>query len=388
MKRLCLCFLCLLLIGSLFLSGCGKKNISAAMEGLTDPRGSIPFDQSNYSVGFLETSFADYYTMWPEASSLAFIQVQPKGSDTFVPLCSKPNCMHNSESCNAVCIPGGGLGYCNNRLYAMDNAMDNTGGFVVVSMLPDGTDRIIETKIPNPAHSDGTQGGSFQFVFHENWLLALFEPPANLPLEEQIERLYTVNLQSNTITEPFSDFFTSKVSLGEAIRPVDNIIYAEAYFRNDDGSIENWWISMNMDSGDVKKLLSFDNPWTFNVEDDTLYYQLPEDGFMEYDLRTGTTTCRGLPMPDAVGDMRLDGELIYTLTNAGEPGNFEARNFTMYFLNRDYEVLDQIHLGPGVFPRYADKEFCYFIGPDSTRVIYRLDKSTIGTGNLKLESLQ
>lgn len=384
MKRRFLCVLCFLLIGSLLLSGCGKKDISARMEGLTDPRGSIPFDQRVYREGFLETSFADYYTLCPRTSRCAFIQVQPKGSNTFVPLCSKPNCMHNDENCNAACLPGGGLGYCNNRLYTVaDVKLDYT----VVSMLPDGTDRKTEVKTPSPVLSDGTISASYRFVFHENWLLELYIPSSNIPLEEQVQRLFVIDLTTNSITEPFSDFFTPSAALDVAIRPVGKTIYAEAYFRNDDGTTESWWVAMNMDTGDVKKLLTFDYPGGFNVENDIFYYQQPGDCFMEYDLRTGETTNRGLPVPDAGGDIKLDGELIYTITNA-TPGNVETWDLTMYFLNRDYEVLDQIHLGSGIYPQYVDKEFCYFAGSDTVTLKYRLDKSAIGTGNLKLIPLE
>lgn len=382
MKRLLLCFLCFLL-----LCGCQKGNISTAMEGLTDPRGSIPFDQRSFSEGFLETSFADYYTMCPDGGTKAFIQVKPKGSDSFVPLCGKPNCTHNDDGCNAVCIVGGGLGYCDNRLFTVDDVIDGTGGFAVVSMLPDGTDRQIEIKIPYPEHADGTQGGSYQFVFHGHWLLALYVPPENLPIEEQVERLFVSDLQTNTITEPFSAFFTSKISLGGGIRPTGDIIYTDAYFRDEVGKIENWWIAMDMDSGEVRKLFTFESPLPYTIENDIMYYQLPGVGFMEYDLRTGQTINRGLPIPEAVGSMKLDGDFIYTFTNAGTSGDPETRDFTMYFLNREYEVLDQIHLGPGVYPRYEDTEYCYFVGPNSTKLIYCLSKSQIGTGILELKSL-
>ena len=368
MKRLIFC----ILICCLLLHGCGK----------TDPnmweQAPIPFDQRSFgNMGFLETDFADYCVMWPETGNLAFIHVAPKGSDTFVPLCSKPNCTHDTSDCHAACIPGGGLGYCGQRLYTID---DN-GGYGVVSMRPDGTDRQSEGKIPDPVHSDGTQGGSYQFTFHEKWLLILYDPSENLPLEEQVERFYVMDLQTGAMQEPFQGFFTEKVSIGGIICPVGSLIYAEAYFRDDSGAVENWWISMDMETGTVKKLLACENPVPFQVEDGVFYYQLPGGSFMEYDLKTGKTTDRGLPVPEAVGSMKIDGDLIYTFTN---DGSLEKSDFTMYFLNRDYEVLDQIRLGEGVRPFCVDKEYCYFVATGSTKLCYRLQKSKIGTGQLAL----
>lgn len=381
MKRIFLCFL----IVSILLAGCGKQTAPAA---LTDPRGSLPFDQRCYNEsGFLETSFADYYPMSSGATPLAFIQVQPKGSRGFVPLCSKPNCTHSNESCNAACVSGGGLGYCNNRLFTVANSITDPAGFSVISMLPDGTDRRTETEIPNPVHSDGTQGGSYQFAFHENLLLALYTPSTNLPLEEQVERLFVVDLTSGSVAESFEAFFSPGVSLGGALRPVGSTIYAEAYFRNADGTLENWWIAMRLDTGEVKKLFPFDYPYEFYVEDDIFYYLLPEGSFMEYDLRTGQTTSRGLPMPEFATGLKLDGDLIYMLSNAA-PGNPESWELTMYFLNRDYEVLDQLHLDSGVVPLYADADFCYFTQAGASRLIGRLEKAEIGTGNLKLLPLE
>jgi len=381
MKRI---LLCLVLI-SILLSGCRKQTAPAA---LTDPRGSLPFDQRCYNEGsFLETSFADYYSMSSWAPPLAFIQVQPKGSCGFVPLCSKPNCTHSNESCNAACVSGGGLGYCNNRLFTVANSITDPAGFSVISMLPDGTDRRTETEIPNPVHSDGTQGGSYQFAFHENLLLALYTPSTNLPLEEQVERLYVVDLTSGSVAEPFVAFFSPGVSLGGALRPVGSTIYVEAYFRNADGTLENWWLALRLDTGEVKKLFPFDYPYEFYVEDDVFYYLLPQGSFMEYDLRTGQTTNRGTPMPEFATGLKLDGDLIYMLSNAA-PGNPESWDLTMYFLNRDYEVLDQLHLDSGIVPLYADADRCYFTQAGASRLIGRLEKAEIGTGNLKLLPLE
>ncbi len=73
---------CLAYIGIESANILSLARIFSPMEALTDSRGSIPFDQRSFSIGFLETSFADYYTMRPQGAVNAFIQVKPKGADS------------------------------------------------------------------------------------------------------------------------------------------------------------------------------------------------------------------------------------------------------------------------------------------------------------------
>lgn len=385
MKRTFLFILTVLLICGLFCA-CGNRSI-AALQGLTDPRGSIPFKQSDYMSGFLETAFADYYVAFPPEvhEDVGFVQVQPKGINGFVPLCSKPNCAHNDRNCNASAIHNS-LGYCNDRLFLLAYTADQKSNYCLASMLPDGTDRKEEVNIPHPAHSDGSKGASYIFVFHENKLLVLYMPDELLPLEEQIQRLYVIDLETNKITEPFQDYFTPMTNIGYAIQPVGSVIYADAYFRSDTGELENWWIAMDMENAEVRKLFSFEALQDYSIENGVMYYIEPGVGIMEYDIASGETVNRGLPVPDGIS-LRVDGELVYILTNEAEPGDHAGRDFTLYILNRDYAVLDTLHLGVGVYPRYTDKDFFYFTDHTGATFAYRLDKSQIGTGKLELEPI-
>lgn len=355
------------------------------LQNVTDPREAIAYKQNNFSDGLLETSFADYYMLPSRDSSDTILQVQPKGYNGFVPLCAKPNCLHNNEDCNAFCTPSDALGYYHGRLYAIDSSWDNAGGYDVVSLLPDGTDRKMVADVPYPLYSDGTSGGMYLFVFHENRLIIWLDPGTDVPLEEQVFRLLILDLETGTYSEPFRDYLTPFVRPGYAIQPVGSILYNYCSFRNpDDGSLEDWWVAMNMDTGEVRKLFCGNHTTTVTIDETTLYYLEPNTGCMEYNLATGETANRGLPVADGLWE-KVDRDWVYVATDASDLNDFRTMDVSIHFLDRDYVKVDELHLEENMKPQYVDEDYLYFVYFGSDQICARMDKSKIGTGSLTLE---
>ena len=84
----------------------------------------------------------------------------PRGGDTFQPLCSKPNCQHNDENCNAWC-DGLCFGYYNGALYTAGNSRGTRSGEEIIKMNLDGTDHKVVTTLDDSRLKDRTVMAEF-----------------------------------------------------------------------------------------------------------------------------------------------------------------------------------------------------------------------------------
>ena len=64
------------------------------------------------------------------------------GSDTFIPLCGRPDCPHTTADCNAYLYAGSALSYYGGYLYAVSGDGPEAKSCRLVRMDPDGTNRI------------------------------------------------------------------------------------------------------------------------------------------------------------------------------------------------------------------------------------------------------
>lgn len=95
---------CVLTAGLFLLSACQKAEQGSVER--TDLMGEIEEVESDYEYGFVAESEHGYYS-WErveyirEPSDLALLVFMDIESQQVVPLCNKPDCMHDSEECNA-----------------------------------------------------------------------------------------------------------------------------------------------------------------------------------------------------------------------------------------------------------------------------------------------
>lgn len=342
----------------LLLAGC----TNTPQDKLQEITASADYSQANLRSGFVETPEGYYYQ---NDNLIYFCQ---RGGDAFYPLCSKPNCAHNDENCNAWC--GVAFGYYNNALYAV--LSDATlGQYDLVRMNPDGTDHTVVT------HFAPKQGGGYQFYFHQGKLYIYASADLSLPLEEQTDRLILLDLSDNSQTEPFSDFFRegNRFSILSLYR---NKLYVLA---QEDPAQEDFCV-MEFDcaTGGARELLSLQLGIVY-ATDTTLYYLEPGVGFREYDLSSGEIKDCGLPFNDAWW-AAYDEDYIYLMGY----GRNDDKDHTLYFLSRDYELLDQIELTNDLYYNFAASDRLYF-SKNFGALTYYLDKSEIGTHELILTRL-
>ena len=376
-KMICCCLLLLLL-----LVGCNETTLTQAetavlqsdthsfvSEGLTDSTANIDSyasedrAQANLRDHFVETADGYYYQ---DENLIYFSQ---RGSTAFYPLCSKPNCMHNDENCNAWC--GSAFGYYNGALYSVVlKGFQNE--FQIVKMNLDGTDH------EKVASFSAGNGGGFSFTFHHGSLYIYQSANLSLPLEEQRDRFIKMDLSDFSQTEPFVDYLGQENSFS-AFCYYKNKIYAYAA-NSRDPSVEASVVEMNTDTGEVKILVPFQLGAAFATED-TFYYLEPDVGFKEYDLETGVIEDCGLPVADAWW-ATYDENYIYMMGH----GRNNDRDHTLYFFSRDYQLLDQIELTDSLYYGYVTSDRLFFAKGWGVLSFY-IDKSDIGTGNLAIKPL-
>lgn len=367
MKRivLILCVLFVLLIG-----GCRKTPqistpVSSSPDGITNASQILaPTEdsQANLRNYFVETEMGYYY------QNNNLIYFSQRGDSSFFPLCNKPNCTHDNENCNAWC--GIAFGYYNDALYSvlLEGAL---GKFNLVKMNLDGTDHTVVT------HLDANQGGGFQFYFHHGKLYIYASPDLNLPLDDQTDRLIILNLSDYSQTEPFIDFFHAGNRFSIISFYKDKLyVFAENNLSQDSQCI----LELNAETGEVRELLSLELGILY-ATDSTLFYLEPNVGFREYNLESGEIKDCGLPIKDAWW-AAYDVDYIYLMGY----GRNNDNDHTLYFLSRDYELLDQIDLTNGLYYNYAASDRLYFSNDFGTLTFY-LEKTMIAAHSCSLEPL-
>lgn len=359
-----------------------------------------PEDQSPASMipNLVETPEGLYYEMYhgiyeqltnnKEARNFLFFC--PSGENAFYPLCSKPDCKHNDQNCNAYI--GRGIpcfGYFDHALYSV-NLPSNSNAIELMKLNLDGTDHQIVATVDlssfkNPGYS---------FCFHHGKLLIYLDANPELSVEQQENHLIVLNLSDYSQTEPFAEY------LQTAGLPVFYWFFQDKLYgygsrdKNPSAMEDQLFLEMDAVSGEV------DNPLSgfvdgFYATDTTWYYfeANPSDygraiegvipGFREYDLESGTIKDCGMPVED-IQYALYDEEFIYARSFA--PSTFD-KNETVYFLSRDYKLLDQIELKDGLYFGAATSDRILIADHDIGPVYY-LDKSDIGSHALELKPIE
>ena len=321
---------------------------------------------------FVETP-EGYYFGWE-----SLIYFCPRGGDAFYPLCGKPNCNHSDENCNAWY--GSAFGYYNGSLYAADFFND----FAVVKMNLDGTDHKVV------AHVDISKlpQSYYLCILHHGKLFVQSIPDYGLPVEEQVNHLITLDLSDFSQTELAEDYLQAGRFDGFSTFFLDKLyvtVSSERIPDYDDEGVK--LIEVDINSGAARTLIP--RPvCSLYATDSTLYYYLPDmsaagyqienvvPGFREYDVESGTVRDMGQPV-EGMTWASYDEDFIYT----GD--NIEPRS--VYFLSRDYEVLDHIVLerNQTIFAMTSDRIFLSGVYSNSPIAFY-IDKSKIGSGELEM----
>lgn len=361
----------------ILLSACSKA-ADYREPGMLDKQAVYPMDQASWE-NYLTTEQAVYHR---ENNLLTFC---PAGDTRFYPLCGKPNCDHTTPDCNAWLDGGNGLGCHRGRLYTVVNSDGYEHMAKLVSLAPNGEDRRDELELEGIRGTDGSIRGATYYRFHENRLIVCFDPDWDAPYEEQRGAIRIVDLETLKVTEPFGELMARHAWVQIDFKAAESCLYANVELPQSDGSTELWMLELNMDTGETRELFPSENVFNWYAQGNTLYFVEDQKCFSEYDLTTGTKRTIPLPVDELRSAVRTD-DLIVATGKRSE----DRTEMNVYFLDRDYRLLDQLRLTDGLVPCYYGKNRILFInthgGEDFTPTHY-LARSAIGSGMLELQPL-
>lgn len=322
--------------------------------------------QANTGRSFVQTEDGCYY------QSGEYIYFIPAGVDESFLLCGKPNCAHDDRNCNAYC--GWAFGYYDGALFALSTSED-IESYNLVKMNMDGTEHTVVRKIP--------RANGAEFAFHHGMLLMLSNGNEASAVEEMIDALTVIDLSDYSVREPFADFFANGNRMVMSNFVGEKFYGCAGTYKTDDPHycLMEWDIA----TGKSRKIADGLIPGGYATET-TFYYVEPDVGFREFDFATGETKDCGAPTDDMWWALR-DEEFIYLM---GRPRNGGAA-YTLYFLNWDYEVIDQIELTNGTYYGYVASDRIYFVDNadyEFTPITHYIDKADIGSGELTLKTFE
>lgn len=386
----------------LLLSACGGGTEGSVLSS-ENQSGAEPYvlksapediNQASFGRNFIETPDGYYYTYSGDDSEVpgTFLFFCPRGGDDFRPLCSKPNCMHRDVDCNAFIFGthGGVVGYYNGALYAVEARRQLN----VVKMNLDGTDHKVVATLDDADYTDC----SIQIKIHHGRVFLLCRASYDLPVEEQTDHLVVLDLSDHSQKEIATEF------LRTASLPSTFFFYKDKLYLLGSGDktqtldhydpYRNKLIEIDAVTGEARTVLS--QPiGALYVTDSTLYFFQPDyeamgygpgdivPGFRELDVETGTVKECGLPVEDALW-ARYDEDYIYALSDTHHNGEDQEEGQTLYILSRNYELLDQFELENGLQVHTIVSDRIYIRQGRPELIVYYLDKSQIGSGNLQL----
>ena len=349
-----------------------------------------PEDRSpaNWGADFVETEAGLYYGSGTISGNetLPLIYFCPRGGDSFYPLCSKPDCAHNDENCDAWY--GTSFGYYNGALYY---ATHELGQIKVYQMNLDGTDHRLVASVDTSKSRCG-----FSSVFHHGKLIMAGQAMTNIPEEEQQDHLIVLDLSDYTQTEPAEDFLrTARLLPPFLLYDQDKVYTTGSADRRLNYSLdEEKLIEVDLVSGEVRTPLDGCISGLY-ITDPTWYYFQPDTsaldprcenanpGFREYDPERGTIRECGMPADDILW-ARYDEDYIYAGTNYR---NTEG-NRTLYILSRDYQLFGQMEMKNMQTIAAVTSDRIYFSDDFRCPINCYLDKSDIGSHALELKPIE
>ncbi len=384
--------ICLILM--LLLTACGSVPERTETSGATEIPSSTdntalklsPEDRNQTTYGilnFIETEDGYYYPKYIRRGALLYFC--PRGGDQFVPLCAKPNCSHSDDNCNAYMDSIEPLGYYDGALYTVEYDLDGNDVYNVVKRNLDGTDHSVVASVDNI--------GSLVPQYHRGKIFFHFESQGGEPFEN---RMIVVDLADGSESEPAADLLgTASFDLFETF--YQNKAYASAFDRTailNGESNAYQLLEYDLVTGKGRNLDVNIGTGIPCVEGSTLYWfesdknymgekvSDVEQGFREYDLESGTLKNCGMPFEDANGAVR-DADYIYVMGFADRSG----KNRTLYFLSKDYKLVDQVTLEGDNVLAVAASDRVFVCDMDAAITGY-IEKSAIGSGSLEMKPIQ
>ena len=324
----------------------------------------------------------------------------PKNGDRFVPLCGKANCKHNDANCNAAIDSWATLGYYDGGIYSIEQTCSDFFDFNVVKRNLDGTDHktIATVKSFEYGFQPESGGISWQTDLYRGKAYITLYTPWGTP-GEHLYHMSVVNLADGSQTEFGAELFRNGGMEHPSFRNGKMYGFAVHNVDLETGKEDRTLMEVDLETGAATEIpIPTEKIYGQElVTDSTVYYMERESAdeapsrlrFKEYDRVSGAIKDYESPVEITTDNIvRFADDFIYVL-----PDMFREKPGNLYFLSRDYKLVDQIELRENLECIAATKDRVYFtdrsVDPEAKAdvYVYYLEKSQIGSHSLKLEKL-
>ena len=330
----------------------------------------ISYRPQDRGENFIETDSFYYYL------NNGRIYFSEKTEPVFYLLCSKPNCTHGGEDCNAYGGgEGGALGYWDGKLYNVGFVNDE---LVLVRMDMDGSNHEVAAKIEAPLDSQGVRGGSYSFVFANDCLYYFISATPR--------SVFKVELNSGKTERLFRDLLAN----GESIQHSNLRFQDDSMFflqTKTDGTISLWEYSTS--NGDVRRISDWPNDiGQWDLRDGIAYYYDQADrSFCELALASGTSLRKEfVQLADNAnyGTSYYDENYVYLVTCE----DLRPTQYDFYIFDRDYYLLQHLSLPLFGDYLYAAGDKLFFSNTYSYKISHYLPFSEIGSEDAELHPVK
>ena len=371
----------IILIIALLLCSCQsstKDNSDTDFDSLLKKSTNIDFGDTTYNI---ETDSQNYFEMqmraitaspdgyfffkwYPKAKILCFID---KNTKKCIPVCSRADCRHNDDSCDAAYHGLNYINYYNGSLYAVGAQTDiNNPPYAYFYLYRISCDSSVYEKVFDMVYVDGNNTIVPPFIMHRGCVYYIIKNG-----EEYFLYLYDIDKKSKQLLYYVKDPYAV---LGVMQGYGDGIFFTVCPGENEKDKL----IYYNRKNGEYYEIIEKMSSASYTIINDGILYY---DG--KHIKKVEFTT---LDETDFIECERVyvsyDGRYVYTdnewnCTYDKEHLDYSNRRVEVYGV--DGKHIDTINLvGNTGFPMFGDKDYMFFYFNDDN--ISMLDKSQIGTG--------
>ena len=326
----------------------------------------------------------------------------PQGERRPIPVCGKSDCHHDDSSCDAFyqiflseefSSIRSSVGFFQNRLYTLSLLPERK--IAVYSVDPETAERRLELTLdPQEVYDTEIPGIYVSGAFHENSLILLYSKSGMITSSGPLHRMIVVDLATRKQKELFRSHFdeyigTQYMTVLSGPMAVGNTLYLleegpGSMPDSDEKRPERRFSQMNITTGEVTQLLRDNDLYTWRIEGNKVFFSdQHEKQFKEFDLTTGTLTI--IPSDEEIaGESFYLDDLIISITIEYD-FDTQTSNTCYDFYSRDYAHIDKLKYSDELVLFLSTDEALYFRNDEG---LFYLDRSEIGSNNLKLQLLR
>jgi len=379
LKRILVILICTVIL----LCGCQsstKDNSDTDFDPLLKKSTNIDFGDTTYNIETDSQNYFDVFTRhitasvdgfflfrWkPKAKILSFVS---KDTKEYTPVCSRVDCSHNSDTCDAAFSGLVYINYYDGSLYAVKDEKDkNNPGYVYFNLYKISCDASVYEKEFEMMYAKVNECIAPYYIIHRGYVYYVAESGGDFCLYEYNLQSKDKKLLYRASDEKMLAFIGSMQGYG------DGIFFSEVSGENERIKV----IYYSQKNGEFYEITDGMTSANFALTGDGIVYY---DGNCIKKVSFATLKETTFAESERV-TVSYDGRYVYadnylSCSQDAENADYSNRKINVYDIDGAY--IDTISLsGYDCSPIFGDRDYLFFYFNDDN--ISMLDKSQIGTG--------